>query len=352
MQNTTLGMAALYLPNYSIAPTQKLGIALLGLGGYATNQLAPALELTRYCELRGIVTGSPEKVGDYKKKYGINDEHVYSYDTFDEIVDDDQIDIVYVVTPNALHRDFVIRAARAGKHVICEKPMEISSARCKEMIQACEEAGVKLQIGYRCQYNAYHQEFMRLGQEEIYGKVRVMESAFSFYGVHSSNWRFTDASLSGGGPLMDIGIYCIQACRYAFGKDPIAVTAQKFKTYKDLLPGMEETITWQFEFEDNIVANCTSSYAARNNFIRVHTEETSYELGPCFGYGTPTLMVKGEKQDLGEENMQATQMDAFARNILDNSKIIADGMEGYKDMVIIEAIYEAARSGQKIKIQL
>lgn len=352
IKNTALGIAPFYLPISSFKSEEKLGIALLGLGNYATNQLAPALQLTKFCELRGLVTGSPEKVPAFKEKYGVQDAHVYSYESFDEIADDDAIDIVYVVTPNALHRDFVIRAARAGKHVICEKPMEISSARCKEMIEACNTAGVKLQIGYRCQYNPYHKEFMRLGQEEVYGKPRVVEAGFSFFGVFSKNWRFTDASLSGGGPLMDIGIYALQACRYGLGKEPISVTAQKFKTYQDYLPDMEETITWQLEFEDQVVANCISSYAARNNFARVHTETSQYEMGPCYGYETPTLKVKGEEQDFGEENMQATQLDAYARNILDDTDVLADGMEGYRDMVIIESIYKAASGGEKVTIAL
>ena len=352
IKTTALGSAAFYLPITCLKPEEKLGIALVGLGSYSTHQLAPALQLTSYCELRGLVTGSPEKIPQFKEKYGIQDRHIYSYESFDEIAADDAIDIVYVVTPNALHRDFVIRAARAGKHVICEKPMEISSDRCMEMIKACEDAGVKLQIGYRCQYNPYHKEFMRLGQEEILGKVRVMEAGFSFFGVFSKNWRFTDASLSGGGPLMDIGIYAIQACRYGMGKEPLSVTAQKFKTYKDYLPDMEETITWQFEFEDQVVANCISSYAARNNFARVHTEKSRYEMGPCYGYETPTLIVDGEEMDFGEETMQTTQMDAFARNILDDTEVIADGMEGYRDMVIIESIYKAAETGEKISINL
>ena len=329
---------------------KKLGVALLGLGNYATNRLAPALQATTHCELIGIVTGSPEKIPVWKEKYGISDDHVYSYDTFDSIKNDDAIDIVYVVTPNALHKEFVERAAAAGKHVICEKPMEISSQRCRDMIEACKKAGVLLQIGYRCKYDPYHQELIRLGREEVLGKIKLVESSFSFYGVHGDNWRFTDASLSGGGPLMDIGVYCIQGCRYATGLEPISVTAQTFKTIPDKMPGMEETISWQLEFPDQIMSNSTSSYVARNNQIRVSTEKGWYELSPAYGYATPHLFIQDDQKYFPEHIQQASQMDAFGLNIKDNTPVLADGEEGWKDMVIVESIYKAAQTGNKEKI--
>ncbi len=332
-------------------PERKLGVAILGLGNYATNQVAPALMHTQNCQLKGIVTGSPDKVETWKSKYNIPAGNIYNYENFDRIKANSDIDIVYVVTPNALHRDFTIRAAQAGKHVICEKPMEISSARCKEMIMACEKAGVQLQIGYRCQYDPYHRELIRFVQENEYGKAKVIETGFSFYGVNSSNWRFTDASLSGGGPLMDIGVYCIQACRYTLGLDPISVTAQKYKTIMDKLPGMEETITWQFEFDSGVIANCTSSYVARHNRFHISTEKGWADLSPAFSYSLEPGWINGTQMTKVDHNQQAAQMDAFAQNIMDSTPVLASGDEGWRDMVIIEAIYRAAETGEKVVIK-
>ena len=236
LKKSSLGLGAALLgpslfakEDHSLPPLpddQKLGVALVGLGYYATHKLATGLAETRYCKLTGLVTGSPEKVPDFKEKYGVKDKDVYSYEDFDKIKDNPDIDIVYVALPNAMHAEYTVRAAQAGKHVICEKPMEVSVAKAQQMVDACKKAGKLLQIGYRCQYDPYHRELMRISHEKVYGDVKVIQTSFSFYGVNSSNWRFTDKSLSGGGPLMDVGVYCIQAARYTMGKEPIAITAR------------------------------------------------------------------------------------------------------------------------------
>lgn len=326
----------------------ELGIALLGLGNYATGQLAPALQETEHCYLAGIVTGTPSKIPDWQQKYEIPDENVYNYDNFDTIADNDAIDIVYVVTPNALHMPFTIRAAEAGKHVICEKPMEISSERCRKMIEACEKANRKLQIGYRLRYEPHHKQIIDFAKNATYGKVKVIDTNFSFYGVNGSNWRFTDASLSGGGPLMDIGIYCLEATRYGSRHEPHSVTAQSYKSMADKMPGMEESIFWQMEFPDGIVANCGSSYVARSNYVKVSTEEGRYAIEPAFSYGGLKGHINGESMNIKNHNQQAAQMDAFALNIRHDTPIVASAEEGLVDMVYVEAIYEAARTGEKV----
>ncbi|HLU94872.1 MAG TPA: Gfo/Idh/MocA family oxidoreductase [Membranihabitans sp.] len=333
----------------SKSPKQaKLGVALLGLGGYATGQLAPALQETEHCYLAGIVTGSPSKIPEWQQKYNIPDENVYNYENFDSIADNDAIDIVYVVTPNSLHMPFTIRAAEAGKHVICEKPMEISSDRCRKMIDACQKANKKLQIGYRLRYQAHHRQIMEYAKNETFGKVKVMDSNFSFYGVNGTNWRFTDSELSGGGPLMDIGIYSLEATLYGSGREPVAVTAQSFKTIPDKLPGMEESIFWQMEFPDGIVSNCGSSYVARSNYIHISTEKGWYRIEPAFSYGGLKGEVNGESMNIPNHNQQAAQMDAFAMNIRNDTPVIGSGEQGLQDMIYIEGIYEAAKSGTRV----
>src|SRR5688572_24551368 len=147
----------------------KLGIALVGLGKYSEGQLAPALQQTAHCHLAGIVTSSQQKKEQWKMKYNLPDNACYTYENFDTIKDNPDIDIVYVVLPNAMHAEYVIRAAQAGKHVICEKPMAITVEDCDRMIEACRQAGKMLSVGYRLHFEPHHQEVMRLGQQRVFG---------------------------------------------------------------------------------------------------------------------------------------------------------------------------------------
>ena len=136
----------------------KLGLVLVGLGTYSTGELAPALEETAHCYLAGVVSGDQGKCEQWKQQHNLKDQNIYSYETFDRIKDNPEIDIVYVVLPNSMHKEFVIRAARAGKHVITEKPMATSVEDCQEMIDACRNAGVMLSIGYRLHFDPFNQE--------------------------------------------------------------------------------------------------------------------------------------------------------------------------------------------------
>ena len=326
---------------------KKLGIALVGLGTYATTKLAPAFEHTKYCRLAGVVTGTPAKEKQWMDKYGIPEANVYNYENFDRIADNADIDIVYVVLPNSMHGDYVIRAARAGKHVICEKPFDVSVKKAAAAVEACEKAGVLLQIGYRCRYDPYHQELMRIGREKPLGDIKLIRSEMSFYGVHGSNWRYTDRDLAGGGALMDVGIYAIQGARYATGMEPISVSANSFRTFPNKMDGMEETIVFTLEFPGDIAATLCSSYAARNDYIEVSAEQGNYGLNPSYGYAPAQGFIRNEKMDFPHYNQQAVQMDAFAKNILEGTPVIADGEMGVQDMRIIEAIYKSAKKGGK-----
>ena len=329
----------------------KLGVALVGLGYYSAYKLAPALLETQYCYLAGIVTGTPSKKEEWATKYQIPAKNIYDYNNFDRIAENPDIDIVYVVLPNAMHADFVIRAANAGKHVICEKPFDISVKKASAAVDACKKAGKLLQIGYRCQYDPYHKELMRIGKEKVMGDIKVIRAAHSFFGVHGDNWRYTSKALAGGGPLMDVGVYCIQAARYATGEEPVTVSATTYNTYPNRMDGMEETIVFSMEFPGGAVASITSSYAARGNFIHVSAEKGNYGLEPCYGYDGAEGYIGNEKMNFIKSNQQAVQMDAFARNIMDGTPVIASGEDGLQDMRIIEALYKSARKkGKRIKL--
>lgn len=353
LKNAGLGTAALLTTNLASANKtlmtneKKLGVALVGLGYYAENKIRPGLLETQYCELKGIVTGTPAKEKAWMEKYGVAQKNIYNYENFDSIAENPDIDIVYVVLPNSMHSEYVIRAARAGKHVICEKPFDVSVKAAAEAVDVCKQEGKLLQIGYRCQYDPSHRELMRIGREQEMGKIKVIQAELSFFGVHGSNWRFTDKSLAGGGPLMDVGVYSMQAARYSTGEEPIAVRANTYNTFPNRMDGMEETILFTMEFPSGAVANLTASYAARGNYIHISAEKGNYGLKPSFGYSGAEGYIGDKPMNFPKLNQQAAQMDAFARNILDKTPVIASGEEGLRDMRIIEALYKSAKKGGK-----
>ena len=208
---------------------KKLGVALVGLGSYSAGQLAPALANAEYCYLAGIVTGTQAKEKQWMLKYNIPNENVYNYANFDDIVNNNAIDIIYVVLPNSMHADFCIRAAKAGKHVICEKPMAVSVIECDSIIEACNAAGVKLSVGYHMQSDPYTHEIKRLVREKTFGDVHYVSSDAAYISQGNPEWRL-NISLSGGGALMNMGVYSIQSNIYGAGSNPISVSAQEFST--------------------------------------------------------------------------------------------------------------------------
>jgi predicted dehydrogenase len=326
----------------------KLGIALVGLGKYSTGQLAPALKETKNCFLAGIVTGTPEKTDDWKRKHDIPESNVYNYTNFDSIKDNKDIDIVYVVLPNSMHAEYVIRAAKAGKHVICEKPMAITVDECDRMIAACKEAGKRLSIGYRLHFEPHNREMMRLGTSKAFGNIKTISAQHGM--GDTDGWRL-DKALAGGGPLMDVGIYCVQGARYTTGLEPIAVTAKEgVKTDKEKFRSVEESLSWTMEFPGGIEAGCMSSYSQEANMLRADAEKGWFELSPAYAYEGIKGKTSGGKMDFPKVNQQAKQMDDFAEAIMNNRPTPVPGEMGRQDVKILQAIYEAMRTGKRVEI--
>jgi predicted dehydrogenase len=350
IRKASIGMAAVSVggaASRAASSERRLGVALVGLGSYATGQLAPALQHTQRCRLTGIVTGSPEKIPEWRERYGIPDGNVYNYENYDELSDNPDIDIVYVVLPNSMHAEYTIRAAQAGKHVICEKPMAVSVRECREMIDACKRAGVKLSIGYRLHFEPRHQEMMRLGQERVYGPVKFMEASFGFRIGDPNQWRLRK-DLAGGGAMMDIGIYAIQGARYATGEEPVSVYAQEFRTDPEKFAEVDETILWQFEFPGGTAVSSTTSYSAYLNRLYAAAPEGWFEVEPAYSYGGLIGRTSEGPMEFPEVNQQALHMDDFAECILENRESRVSGEEGLRDMEIIEGIYRSIETGRKV----
>src|SRR6478736_5267674 len=165
-------------PNFLIPQAKKkLGVALVGLGYYSTDLLAPALQLTERCYLAGIVTGSPAKAEKWKKQFNLADKNIYNYSDFDSVANNPDIDVIYVVLPPSMHAEYSIRAAKAGKHVWCEKPMAMTAGECQQMIDACNKNKVKLSIGYRMHHEPNTQKIIQFANERTYGNVMKVQAA-------------------------------------------------------------------------------------------------------------------------------------------------------------------------------
>ncbi|MEM9868379.1 MAG: Gfo/Idh/MocA family oxidoreductase [Bacteroidota bacterium] len=334
-------------------PLQKkrLGIALVGLGSYSTYQLAPALQDTEHCYLAGVVTGTPAKAKKWANTYGISEDSIYDYTNFDAIKNNEKIDVVYVVLPNSMHADFSIRAARAGKHVICEKPMAMNVAECDAIIRACQEAGVKLGMGYRLHSEPYTQEVKRYAKEKTFGNINYIYADAAYRSTSNPNqWRL-NRKLSGGGALVNMGVYAIQSLIYGTGENPISVSAQEFSTRPEYFKETDETITAQFEFKSGAVGNMMTSHNVRANRLFASCDRGWFELDPANTYIPLGGRTSQGELNFEQESQQKLQMDDFAKHILYDSPNLAPGEMGKRDMMIIEAVYKSiAQNGKKIPL--
>jgi predicted dehydrogenase len=329
-----------------------LRVVIMGLGSYGT-RVAEAMKACTKAKLVGVISGTPSKITDWQARYNIPAKNCYNYENFDDIKNNPDIDAVYIITPNALHKDETFRVAKAGKHVICEKPMAINAKEGQEMIDACNAAGVKLLVGYRMHFEPKTLEVIRMRKASELGDIKFFQGQCGFHIGNPNQWRMNKA-LSGGGSMMDIGIYAVNGARYMVGEEPIWVTAQETKTdpekFKD---GLDETIQFQFGFPSGAVASCLSTYAM-GNLDRFFLDGTKgfAEMQPSTGYGP--IMGRTNKGPLDQPITvhQTVQMDEMA-DILFNGKqpvIPIDGYEALKDLKLIDAIYLAAKTGQKVMV--
>ena len=340
-----------------IAAGRKLGYAIVGLGGYATRMIMPRFEDCRFSRLTALVSGSPEKLARYGDEYKVPTRSRYNYANFDSIRDNPDVDIVYVILPNSMHAEYTIRAAKAGKHVMCEKPMAVSSAECQAMIAACRAAGKKLMIGYRSQLEPHNLHAMRLARSGVIGKPGLVESEHGFSIGDPTQWRLKRA-LAGGGSMMDIGIYSVQALRYMAGEEPVSVSATEFTDRNDIrFREVEDRIAWTFQFPSGLLGQGFSSYSSGHNHIRLTGDMGAIDLEPGTAYGGHVLRVRlRDKEEkvtpprTADANQFTAQLDHLSQSISAGREPKTPGAEGLRDLRIIEAIYRSAKEGRTIRI--
>lgn len=338
------------------APPRKLGYAIVGLGYYATQQIMPNFAGCDHARLIALVSGTPAKLEQYGSQYGIPKTHRYSYAQFDRIRDNPDIDIVYVVLPNSLHAEYSIRAAQAGKHVMCEKPMAVSAAECEAMIAACRKAGTKLMIGYRSRFEPYNKLAIELARGGHVGPTRIITAEHGF-SIKPDQWRL-ERPLSGGGSMMDIGVYSLNAARYLTGEEPVEVSAIESTDRNDpRFRTVEDRIDFMLRFPSGIIANCVSSYSSGHNGYRVIGSQGWIDMEPATPYSGQTMTIRKDGVTAPRtlpapaKNQFAAQLDHLPECIINGSTPIVAGEEGLADLRVIEAIYQSAAEHRSVNIK-
>ncbi|WP_375421060.1 Gfo/Idh/MocA family oxidoreductase [uncultured Sphingomonas sp.] len=336
----------------------SVGFAIVGLGGYALNQMMPRFEQTERAHIAAIVSGSADKLRRVGEAYGIPPDARYSYADYARIAADKRIDAAYIVLPTGMHAAWAIRAFAAGKHVLCEKPMALSSADCERMIAAGRRANRKLMIAYRSHFEPYNLEAMKLMRQKAVGDIRLVRTEQSYRMGPTSpgeNWR-TNRALAGGGPLEDFGIYGLQSALYLTGEMPESISATTFRPTDD--PRFAEIfahVSSQWRFPSGAVAQLVTSYdSAGANFAHVRGTKGVLIMDPATSYAGQkmTLEVGGSRElNPGDPSVQfARQLDHFADAVRDGTAIKTPGEMGLRDVRLIEAIYASAKAGRTVDL--
>ncbi len=334
-------------------PEKPFGFAVVGLGQLALDQVLPAFGLCRRAKCVALVSGHPEKAKRVAEAYHVDPKNIYDYQTYDKLIDNPAVDVIYIILPNSMHAEYTIRGFKAGKHVLCEKPMATSAAECRAMIAAGDKAGKQLMIAYRLHYEPFNRTAMDLcGKGEI-GQIRT---------VVASNCQTTNAPnirLSkelGGGPLQDVGVYCLNAARYITHENPASVTAFAERPKSD--PRFREvpaSVAFTLRFPSGALANCDCSFASdESRYLRAIGSAGWLELDAAFSYSGQRLTVNhGDRRSqlrITAANHFAAEMDHFAGCVAQNKPNRTPGQEGLTDQLVMDAINRAAETGRRVEV--
>jgi predicted dehydrogenase len=325
-----------------------IGYGIVGLGRISMQHFMPAVKMSKRARITALVSGHRDKAEKMAAEYGVPDKSIYSYADYDRIADNKDVDAVYIALPNSMHAEYTIRAAKAGKHVLCEKPMATTVADSRTMIEACHSAGKKLMIAYRCQYEPTNLRAIQLIRDGKLGKIQAIESANGF-NIQPKEWRL-NRKLAGGGPLMDVGVYSLNACRYLTGEEPNSLKAVSSVIDHDgRFDEVEENLAWSMTFPSGIVASCNTTYGANMpGFYRVHGSKGMIHVEPAFPYeglhltaqiqGQPPIDEPNPERDPAQFVREA---DHLAECIVHNKEPKTAGEEGLRDMRLMMSLYES-----------
>ncbi len=331
----------------------KIGYAVIGLGHIAQHAVLPGFTHARKSGLVALVSGDHRKAARLARKFGAA--HAYTYDEYDACLADPEVKAVFVAGANGVHAEHSIRAANAGKHVLCEKPMANTLDECRAMIEAARRNRVRLMIAYRKYFEPASVTLKKMIDDGKFGRVLLMHSSFTVRLTIGKAWHFSHAA-AGGGSLVDVGVYAVNTCRWLAGEMPVEVDAHSWALDPERFREVDENVAFQMRFASGLVVQASSSFAAaKSSFLHVHGENGWATLVPAYSYTE-------ERRLLGEVGTRefdrrfrkldefALELDALADCALKNREPGPNGLEGARDVAIMEAIYRSALEKKPVAV--
>jgi predicted dehydrogenase len=339
--------------------SERVGVAIVGVGRISVNEMLPAFAQSKHAKVTALVSGDRAKALKVAHQYNIPESAVLDYKDFEKLGAMADVQAVYIALPNSMHAEYTVRAAKIGKHVLCEKPMATSVADCQKMIEACRKAKRKLMIAYRSQYEPLDRALVKMVRNKELGELKEFISVNSQNMGDPQHWRLK-RSLAGGGALPDIGLYCLNAARFLSGEEPSEVMANTWSTPGDArFREVEESCQFVLRFPSGFIATCSTSYAAhKSQMFRLNGTTAWAEMNPAYAYHGVKLKVsrvsdgheQGNEVGIEEKNQFAAELDHFAQCIQQDKDVHTPGEEGLQDQRIMEAIYESARTHRPVKL--
>jgi predicted dehydrogenase len=332
----------------------RIRYAVVGLGSLAQTAVLPAFRNAQNSTLTAIVSGDDEKREELGRIYGLGS--TWTYEQFDDCLASGEVDAVYITLPNHLHRIYAERAAKAGIHILCEKPLAPNETECRNMIDAARAANVKLMAAYRLHFEQANLEAIRICDSGSLGELRIFHSVFTQQ-VEEGNVRLTQDAEHGGGPLFDMGIYCINAARYLFRDEPVEVSAFRGTNGSGRFQITEEMMSVMLRFPSDRLASFTVSFgaASASRYTVIGTKGV-LSADPAYDYSKDLRL----RSNIGDDSSEAVfpardqfgpEILYFSECILSNREPEPSGEEGLIDVEIARAAYRACDSGRAVPVK-
>ncbi|MFZ0815390.1 MAG: Gfo/Idh/MocA family oxidoreductase [Candidatus Sulfotelmatobacter sp.] len=335
--------------------TNKTGFAVIGLGSIAQSSILPAFAKCKYAKLVAVVGRDAQKTSRLARKFKVNFQ--YHSDNFAACLANPEVSAVYIATPQGEHERLTIQSAEAGKHVLCEKPLATTRAQSAAMVEACRRDGVLLMTAYRKYYEPSTLYLKQLIKSGKLGRIDVIHTAFSELHTPGKSlpWLL-NAKMAGGGPLMDLGVYCVNTSRWLVDEDPIEANAEAWVHDRARFREVEEGVSFRLRFPSGLLVQGSSSYgAAPSSFLYVQGTAGWASLSPAFPFEeerklTAKIVKRHIVRTFPLVDEFAPEIDAFASAIQKHGSVEPDGVQGHKDMIILDAIYKSAREKKPVAI--
>jgi len=336
---------------------KRIGYAVVGLGSISQVAVLPAFAHSKKSKLIAVVSGDKEKARKLAAQFRAS--HAYSYAEYGECLRNPQVHAVYIATPPGEHEKYAVQAAKAGKHVLCEKPLAATIQQARNMVAACRRNKVQFMTAYRKYFEPGSVMLKKMISRGELGRIDVIHTLFSElrpFGDNSPAWLFS-RKLCGGGPLTDLGVYCVNTCRWLVDEDPVGASAVSWVRDRRRHKEVEQGVAFRLDFQSGLILQGTAAYsAAFSSFVHVHGEKGWAELAPAFAFEEERRLsgkISGKWFEKTFKPMDefVLEIDYFADCIQKGRRPEPDGEQGLRDIIIIQAIYKAVEKGRPVKIR-